>query len=143
MNMKKIIALSGRSNTGKTQTLKLLMHKLDEFGECIERNENENTDRNRTYLYRGIKISICTGGDTDFIIESNIKYFEQTNCDIAITAVRTKGRTRTFLNKFADKNNLKVKYINKTIDGINADKINQKQVEELFEIIDTTIKALK
>lgn len=141
--MKKIIALSGRSKTGKTHTLKLLINKLDEVGKCIERREKEKTDVNRTYLYRDIKISICTGGDADFIIESNIKYFEQFNCDIAITAVRTKGRTRTVLNKFADKNNLKVQYINKTIDDRDADKINQKQVEELFEIIDTTINALK
>lgn len=141
--MKKIIALSGRSNTGKTQTLKLLIDKLDKVGVCKHKEVKEFNDIKRTYKYKETIISICTAGDAAYIIESNIKYFEQFNCDIAITAVRTKGRTRTVLNKFADKNNLKVQYINKTIDDRDADKVNQKQVEELFEIIDTTIKALK
>ena len=140
--MKKIIALSGKSNVGKTQTLKLLIDKLDKVGVCKHKEDNEHNDINRTYRYKETTISICTAGDAAYIIESNIKYFKENKCDIAITAVRTKGKTQLVLNSFAKELGLKVDYISKVIDKDNAQQVNEKFADDLLNMIDDIIKTL-
>lgn len=139
--MKKIIAISGKSNVGKTQTLKLLIDKLDKVGVCKHKEVKEFNDIKRTYKYKETIISICTAGDAAYIIESNIEYFKNHNCDIAITAVRTKGKTQLVLNSFAKELGLKVDYISKVIDKDNAQQVNEKFADDLLDMIDDTIKT--
>lgn len=57
-------------------------------------------------------VSVCTGGDSVEIIQENIEYFLKQNCNIAISAYRSKAGSKWKLETFADDNGYKFqKYV--------------------------------
>ncbi len=108
----KIIALQGKSNCGKTTTLKMLIKKIlinDEFKLDSNYTEskvfskcNSNTgDFKCVFICDGIKIGITTRGDTKEALEKDFKkYFN--DCQIVICAVHTHGKTVDFIKSKGD-----------------------------------------
>lgn len=89
----KIIGLFGKSNQGKTATLKQVIERLKEKGgEIIEEiRVNDIPDWRVAIKYENKKICIATGGDNPNAIRKNCDFFDKHNPDIAVSAVRTKG----------------------------------------------------
>ena len=135
--MKKIIALYRRSETGKTSTLNLLIELLDK-NKKIEK-ERLKEDRRVSISYGSKKIAVTTWGDNGFELKENIKFFEEENCDILVTATRTRGETTEILTDYAKEIDTEIICIEKNISKKMEDLINQSQAKDINAIIDTLI----
>ena len=135
--MKKIIALYRRSKTGKTSTLNLLIELLDK-NKKIEK-ERLKEDRRVSISYGSKKIAVTTWGDNGFELKENIKFFEEENCDILVTATRTRGETTEILTDYAKEIDTEIIWIEKNISKKMEDLINQSQAKDINAIIDTLI----
>ena len=135
--MKKIIALYRRSETGKTSTLNLLIELLDK-NKKIEK-ECLKEDRRVSISYGSKKIAVTTWGDNGFELKENIKFFEKENCDILVTATRTRGETTEILTDYAKEIDTEIIWIEKNISKKKKDLINQSQAKDINAIIDTLI----
>ena len=135
--MKKIIALYRRSETGKTSTLNLLIELLDK-NKKIEK-ERLKEDRRVSISYGSKKIAVTTWGDNGFELKENIKFFEKENCDILVTATRTRGETTEILTDYAKEIDTEIIWIEKNISKKMEDLINQSQAKDINAIIDTLI----
>lgn len=108
----KIISLNGRSSCGKTHTLLMVCEMLSKYGRVIDEVLCGGDDKRVTYEVNDKVISVCTGGDNVEIIQENIEYFLNQNCDIAISACRSKSGPKWALESFADDNGYKLqKYV--------------------------------
>lgn len=97
---KKLIILSGSSNSGKSETLKFLVTKLG--GKLTANYDDRYICKNSTST-----IAICTGGDDGNAINENINFFSTNmNCDVYISPARSKGVTIASLEKWAKSNNI-------------------------------------
>lgn len=91
--MKKIIALYGVSNSGKTTTIKKVYELIRYF--CIEEMVQEINKEIFCILttINGTKIGIVSQGDPSTGMDKKIEKFIEKNCSIIICATRTKGET--------------------------------------------------
>ena len=135
--MKKIIALYGCADTGKTHTLNHLIGLLDKTQEVY--GDNLAKDREKSIRYRNKKIAIRTWGDNGEQLKKNIEFFEKENCDILVTATRTRGETTEILNDYATKIDTKIKWIKKNLAELLEDLINQTQAKDIQAVIDSLI----
>ena len=135
--MKKIIALYRRAETGKTSTLNLLIELLDKNKKVEEERLIE--DRRVSISYGSKKIAVTTWGDNGFELKENINYFEKENCDILVTATRTRGETTEILTDYAKEIDTEIIWIEKNISKKLEDLINQIQAKDINAIIDTLI----
>lgn len=100
----KIISLNGRSNCGKSHTLLMLCDKIaSKF--TILHEEKVGEDRRMTFDLDGVVVSVCTGGDNAKVIGENCAYFDSWECDIAVTANRSKANPTWYLQDYANRNN--------------------------------------
>lgn len=130
--MKKIIALYRRANTGKTRTLNYLIARLD--------NKNEGRiaeDRRVSISYGNKKIAVTTWGDNGNELRENIKFFEEENCDILVTATRSRGVTTEILYDYAQKIGAKIIWIEKNQSISLEELINRTQAEDIQALIDS------
>ncbi|WP_040598223.1 hypothetical protein [Alloprevotella rava] len=135
--MKKIIALYRSAETGKTSTLNLLIELLDKNKKVEEERLIE--DRRVSISYGSKKIAVTTWGDNGFELKENIKFFEKENCDILVTATRTRGETTEILNDYAKEIDTDIIWIEKNISAKLEELINQSQAKDINAIIDTLI----
>ncbi len=135
--MKKIIALYRRANTGKTNTLNHLIGLLDKTQEVY--GDDLAKDRRVSIPYGNKKIAVTTWGDNGNELNENIKFFEGGNCDILVTATRTRGGSSEKLNDYASKNGIKIVWIEKNTSIILKDLINQTQAKDIQAVINSLI----
>ena len=130
----KVIALFGIKDTGKTTTLNLLNNLINPDNPITD-----GKDHRRTFTYKGKTISITTPGDNETEIKKNIQYAQDENCDILVTASRTKGYGRKLLREqFKD-----IHFIKKNVaDQQKQDFVNKTQAADLQAIIDDLINQL-
>ncbi len=133
--MKKIIALYRRAETGKTSTLNLLIELLDKNKKVEEIRLTE--DRRVSISYGNKKIAVTTWGDNGFELKENIKYFENEDCDILVTATRTRGETTEILNDYAKEINTEIIWIEKNLSASLEELINQTQAKDIKAVIDS------
>ena len=131
--MKKIIALYRRAETGKTSTLNLLIELLDK-NEKAEENRLTK-DRRVSISYGSKKIAVTTWGDNEVELKENIKYFEKEDCDILVTATRTRGETTEILNDYAKEINTEIIWIEKNLSASLEELINQTQAKDIKAVI--------
>lgn len=130
----KVIALFGIKDTGKTTTLNLLYNLINPDNPITD-----GKDHRRTFTYKGKTISITTPGDNETEIKNNIDYAQDENCDILVTASRTRGYGRKLLREqFKD-----IHFIKKNVaDQQKQDFVNKTQAADLQAIIDDVINQL-
>lgn len=133
--MKKIIALYRRAETGKTSTLNLLIELLDKNEKAEENRLTE--DRRVSISYGSKKIAVTTWGDNEDELKENIKYFEKKDCDILVTATRTRGETTEILNDYAKEINTEIIWIEKNLSASLEILINQTQAKDIKAVIDS------
>ncbi len=118
MTSKRIIALYGTTDVGKTTTLNIL---IDLFLKVCSKSSVEVVwdgckDRYATIFYEEKIICICTAGDTPEIVEENTSYFSKNKFSIAICPTRCWGNTRDALDDYADSKKIEVERIKKNDD---------------------------
>lgn len=130
----KVIALFGIKDTGKTTTLNLLYNLINPYNPITD-----GKDHRRDFTYKGKKIFIATPGDNEAEIDENIKRARKANCDILVTASRTKGYGWELLRReFKD-----IRFIKKKVaDQQEQDLANKTQASDLQAIIDDVINKL-
>ena len=100
----KIISLNGRSNCGKSHTLLMLCDKIASKYTMLN-EEKVGEDKRMTFDLDGVVVSVCTGGDNTKVIEENCAYFDSRECDIAVTANRSKANPTWYLQDYANRKN--------------------------------------
>lgn len=132
--MKRIIVLWGAGSRGKTETLNFFISiLLKNILDC--EMPKLSGDKQVSFIYNEKIISICTKGDNEYEIAGNIDFFEKSNCDIAICASRTSGKTCEKLEKFAKSKHIEIEWIEKEYAEKSREKINIKQAQEIFDLL--------
>ena len=106
--MKKVIALYGTANTGKSSTIKFVYDLL--------RNKYPNAKSNEIIMHADIKVFITVNnkkigiesqGDPISRLGDSLKYFVSIGCNVIICATRTRGRTVDAVNELKGKFEIK------------------------------------
>ena len=118
--MKKIFGLWGTENRGKTTTLNILVDLLSHVSDTYDIHKTYDTKS--CFLINGIKIGVCTPGDNQIEIKENIKFFTENECEIIVTATRTKGGSVDELALFKNEHNAELIWIEKK-DNPNLNKL--------------------
>ena len=109
----KIIALRGRSNCGKSETLGIFLRKLIYLQMSVQPEKKVWKDTRESIKVGNMTIDICPPGDTEEIVRENIAYFEKHPCDIAFTATRSRGRGCWALDGYANEAGAELIWIRK------------------------------
>lgn len=151
----KVIALCGKGQTGKTQTINLLVAYFKENRAKIlfeERAGREKYDKRYVIRYNGKIFGITTRGDDEPSLNEDFNWFKkQSEIDYIICATRSKGKTCDFVARQAKDND--VYWLSKTafwdccIDNRNCSDavkeqqkaLNCNQVADLVNIINRFI----
>ncbi len=150
----KIIALQGKSNVGKTTTLKqmiltILNNNLFQLNDNYDRQTiiegccKPKGDVQCVFENNGIKIGITTRGDTKECLEEDFsKHF--TNCDMVVCAVHTSGGTVNFIKgKGSDGVIIHTKWFVEPQTGTRKDEVNVVQSNYLIKEVQDLIKGIK
>jgi hypothetical protein len=138
-NMKNIIALSGVSSIGKSETIKLLYAKLINefkdfsFVEDVKQITDDKGDIRVVIVIHGKIIGIESQGDPGSRVIRSLPNFVKLNCDIIICATRTRGSTVKLLEKFS--NEYKIEWMNKKVVKDNFSVVNDKEAGLILEKI--------
>lgn len=135
----RIIGLYGHGSYGKSATLNMLKELLRNAGKSISALPHPNCDIPETFEYNGLVICVAPGGDTRAIVEANCRYFKRKNCDVAISATRTRQGSADALNEFADSMGAKVEWVQKSYEYNLSEATkticNQETARVLFKMI--------
>ena len=91
--MKRIIALYGHAECGKSRTMNILRELIRENGKSISSNPPYSGEQRETFLFNGQVVCLCPGGDDGAVVKGNFAYAASKNADIIITACRTRGES--------------------------------------------------
>ena len=90
----KIIVLTDASNRGKTTSIKLLatyFTRQEGFSTKVHISMPSNDENVVIETSNGSNIALCSGGDDRLTVEGNINFALSHNCDILVSAARSKG----------------------------------------------------
>lgn len=151
----KIVALCGKGQTGKTQTINFLVdYFMENQSEILfkERAGREKHDKRCILIYNGKIFGITTRGDDEPSLKEDFNWFKkQSEIDYIICATRSKGKTCNFVARQANVND--IYWLSKTafwdcyMDNKNCsdevkeqqNALNCQQVEDLVNIINRFI----
>lgn len=133
----KVIALFGRAECGKSETLGIHLRKLvhDKAGVVYDPGVWKDT---RESISHGDKvIDICPSGDTESIVLKNVEFFDEHPFDVAFCATRSWGKGRRALEQYVARIGADLVWIKKPYnDDLDAREqlvANQKLAKELFD----------
>ena len=90
---KKIIALRGKANVGKTSTLKKAYEILKNNYTIENVFKRIDAEIKVIVIIKGVKIGIESQGDPGYRLKESLKEFAEKECVIIICATRTRGQT--------------------------------------------------
>ena len=109
-----IIGLYGHGSCGKSATLNFLKEMLREVGKSLSKSPHPNSDTPETFEYKGLVVCVAPGGDTEDIVERNVRYFKSKNCDVAISATRTSGGSVKALQRYEKETQTRIEWVRKS-----------------------------
>lgn len=137
--MKRIIALFGHANCGKTATLNYLREMIRTNGGISLSSEPHTGDQPETFKYKDMIVCICPGGDDYYAIERNLSYSETKNADIVITASRCRGDGPALIESTAKAHNFKTEWKQKSYEtelcAQTQDACNREYAKILFDML--------
>lgn len=138
--MKRIIALYGRSECGKSETLNLLCSLLHDKGALsLSSPILAYGDHLETFRYNDQIISVCPGGDNVAIIKHNFEYAYAQNADIIITASRARGDGPSYINQEALKQGIAIEWYQKSNECHLSSETQKLCNKEFAEVIFRTL----
>lgn len=109
MAVKYILGVFGVARRGKSETLLLLIDNFRNnklYSEIyFSASSGSEGDRIAIYEKNGFRIGITTIGDYPAEVEKEVTKLVESQCDIIITATRTKGGTTEVVNSIAKQYN--------------------------------------
>lgn len=129
---KLVIVLQGVYNSGKTTTLNYLIQLLQE----PETPWDLALDRRVLIPYQGKKVYVATPGDLKFEIWKSIALSEIEECDILVTAARSRGETLEPIEEYTKKINAAHVEIQKRRVKEGRDEANRAQAQDIKDIRD-------
>ncbi|MBL4871144.1 MAG: hypothetical protein JKX72_09340 [Robiginitomaculum sp.] len=140
--MQKIaVALKGRSNSGKTETLLIFIRKLEDFGGISIGSGNSEPigggDVGVIIKLGKMRIGIETQGDPGTQLKERLEYMVEQKCHIIVCATRTFGQTvEDFYIACADYERIEIhqQYIYSSIDK-NTEKLQNDVLERTIDLI--------
>lgn len=139
-NNLKIIALYGRSNTGKTEALKLLIDKMRENNYNLVDEDNRDyatEDRCCVLEYMGKKVGVTSAGDDADILEKAFEFMLSYNCDLYICATHNKGKTVKYVEKLTE--NGMLMWHSKWKISKRENKEYQKLHDDIYSVINSAV----
>ena len=142
---KTIIAIHGRANEGKSETIKKVCSLiLETFPNAIssETNINYTGDILLTIDINGIIIGFESQGDPNsrMIYDETLRKLADKNCDIIICATRTGGMTVKKVDKIASDFDFHTLWISSFWSPtLNTEVLNRKAAENIINIIKSLI----
>ena len=138
--MKRIIALYGHTNCGKTATLNYLREMIrDNGGVSLSANPPYNGDQPETFKFKDMIICVCPGGDNVYAIEQNLTYSKSKNADIVITASRCRGDGPALIDKTAKGHQIDTEWYPKSyeyrLSSATQDACNREYAKVIFNIL--------
>lgn len=134
----KIIAIKGRGNCGKSETLGIHLRRILKerngipYKECWK-DTRESIDVN------GKVIDICPPGDNADEVKANISFVEKHPCDVVFTATRTRGGSWNTLKEYATEKRTELieiwKEYNDDLDIEGQTTANKILAEELLKML--------
>jgi len=142
---KTIIALQGRANIGKTDTIKKFRNILKQtFPNFHERLFIDDFDIKTiieiTYEDEKVKVGIESQGDPySRLTSENLNDFTSADCNIIICACRTSGRTVNVIRKVANNNNYNQIFISTYVSNNKHEILNPLMAQHLLDIVKNVI----
>jgi len=101
--MGRIIALSGRGNSGKSTTIKMLPDTLiaNGYSQVPGMLKNYGGDIMDVFIKGKVKVGITSSGDTYDLVNNRLQDLVKIDCDVCICACRTWGGTHYAINSIA------------------------------------------
>lgn len=112
--MKRIIALYGHADCGKSATMNFLREMIRKDGVSMSSNPPYEGEKRETFLFKGQVICLCPGGDDLATVKGNFDYVDSKNADIIITACRTRGATINEVYKQEKELDIQVEWFRKS-----------------------------
>lgn len=135
----RIIALYGHANCGKSNTLNRLKMMLRLAGKSISSSTHPWCEQPETFLYKDLVVCVAPAGDDENAISSNIRYFDSKQCDVAITASRSKGVTVKLLLDLASSIGSDIEWVQKSYEHSLSQSTqglcNQEMAQLILEMI--------
>ena len=92
--MKKIIALFGLANSGKSSTLKIVHNELYKLSTSrVNEYHIFGNDLRDIFIINNFRVGIETQGDPGSRLVDSIRFFTKEECKLIICTTRTKGQT--------------------------------------------------
>ena len=138
---KTIIAIYGRQNEGKSETIKKTCKLfLDNFPTATSSPIRENIDYSKDILVEfiidGVKLGFESQGDPNGKQFDTINNLANNGCYIIVCASRTKGETTHLIDNIANQHNYHTVWISSFFSPLlNSNTLNIKASENLLEII--------
>ena len=112
--MKRIIALYGHQNCGKTRTMNILRELIRGMVEGHEPYPTEDRHDREAFSYQNEVICLCPDGDTWNIEEQNFMFADDAETTILIIPSRTKGGSVEYIEKQEQTLGLKADWVPKS-----------------------------
>ncbi len=143
-----IFVLQGKSNTGKTQTIKEIYNLLhsqyfntettDYITPVAPDFDIFGVDIRTILKINNINIGFESQGDPNSRLEDSLKFFIEKECKIIICGARTRGMTNDWIKQYS--NSFEIQWIEKIISKKDNEILdNQKQAEDIVKKINTLI----
>lgn len=134
--MKRIIALWGTSNRGKSAIINKVYKKVKtKYPEAIINEIVIGIDIKVVIEIDNKKVGIESQGDPSSRLPDSIKYFVEIGCDVIICATRTRGMTVDAVN--AQKGRYEISWLKQDYIAKNSefDSYNNKQVNTIMKLL--------
>ena len=112
--MKRIIALYGHQNCGKTRTMNILRELIRGKVECHDPYPTKDRNDREAFLYQNEVITLCPDGDTWDIEEQNFMFADDVCTTILIIPSRTRGGSADYIARQEQARGIKVEWIPKS-----------------------------
>lgn len=135
--MRAIIGLYGRGQTGKTETLNLLIDLLEapSAASPLPAPQPVGRDRRKVVRWQGITVGVCTAGDNEELVRENRDFFERNGCQVGITAARSWGHTHYVMHDHAKRCGARMIWVKKRLADSCCEQTNMLQARELLSLV--------
>lgn len=144
--MKKIIALYGAGNRGKSTTLKMVYKSLRASFELMPEKDvqsdkhgkfflEESSDVRAIFIVNGTRVGLESQGDPNRRLEESLPFFKKNGCDVIACTSRSRGMTVEWIRKLEPE--YEVEWIKKTVaDNESAEvSCNKRDADKIMRII--------
>lgn len=135
--MHAIIGLYRKGQTGKTETLNLLIDLLEASATAspLPSPQPVGRDRRKVVRWSGLTVGVCTAGDNEEQVRENRDFFERNGCDVGVTAARSWGRTHWVMHDYAKRRGARMIWVEKRLADADCEQANMRQAHELLALV--------